>query len=103
MMSCPNCGHIRDVEPGLACPYCGAHLILLDEPRWPGGPPICPSANLPAFGSAKEIKDWIELNAPGVHTEAPEQCDACHHWHFKSEARGPAGESSGVSRFSKGS
>lgn len=79
---------------------------LMDEifestPRWPGAPRICLEANLPAFDTPGDAKDWFETRAPGVHMESPKLCMFCGLFHCGSAARGPAGESSGSSRYQK--
>ncbi len=55
----------------------------LEPPRVPGGPPICPSANLPAFDSKQAVRDYIERRCPGANVIAVEKCEACGKWHFR--------------------
>lgn len=75
--------------------------VVFEAPRWPGGPRICSASNLPAFDSEAACLVFHEANAPGTHTGKPYQCARCGLWHYESTARGPAGESSGQSRYSK--
>src|SRR5205814_7057445 len=40
------------------------HSTLLESPRWPGGPPICPAVNLPALPSEKALMEFLAKNGP---------------------------------------
>jgi hypothetical protein len=71
------------------------------KPRWPGAPPICLHANLPAFETFDAWKDFYERNAPGCKVERTWLCDVCHHYHGWSIAPDPSGSSSGTGRSSK--
>jgi hypothetical protein len=73
----------------------------LEPPRWPGGPDICPVANLPAFLTAKDAADFRAANSPGTTVIAEWTCTSCFWIHFWSVAQGPAGASSGTTREAK--
>jgi hypothetical protein len=49
--------------------------------RWPKGPQICSIANLPAFESQAEMKDFHAVNAPRIQVKEEYQCFACGKWH----------------------
>lgn len=53
-----------------------------DPPRWPGGPPICSEANLPAFRSTKAAGQYIQRYCPSVKLIAMKRCRGCKHIHF---------------------
>lgn len=81
-------------------------VAKLYPPRWPGGPPICASANLPAFETQESAVAW--QNAPNKTNPLYEanpikkiwQCEKCRHWHFITKPRPPSGASSGSGRES---
>ena len=58
----------------------------MNAPRWPNGPEMCESANLPAFESKPAADAWIEQNCPGVSVLAMWQCRECAQWHFWASA-----------------
>jgi hypothetical protein len=72
----------------------------LEKPRWPGGPKICPSENLPAFESSKALDSFQSANSPSCKVVKKWQCQACGHWHAYTVAASPAGDSSGSGRNS---
>ena len=79
------------------------------QPRWKGGPRICPAANLPAFATEREAGIFRTDNCPSckVKTDAKGnarqwQCEACGHWHYDGTAPDPAGASSGNGRGDSG-
>lgn len=80
------------------------NLITLDHPRWPGGPPLCPAANLPAFATADQAKQWHDAPKRGnpLYESNPMtklwQCEECGQWHFTTHPRPPSGSSSGSSK-----
>lgn len=55
--------------------------VRLDPPRWPGGPQICPAANLPAFATEREMNGYFDTNAPSLPEVRRWQCDRCGMWH----------------------
>jgi hypothetical protein len=55
--------------------------------RWPGAPPVCTKANLPAFATAKEAVDFNESNGHPPILKSW-RCRACGGWHYYSGARG---------------
>lgn len=68
----------------------------LEPPRWPGGPGICPVANLPYFATRAELKAFQAKNAStDIETW---KCAACGGFHFWGKVPAPAGGSSGTSR-----
>ncbi len=77
--------------------------LKTEAPRWPGGPEICEEHNLPRFETKAACKAWMEKNAPAVHINRIGLCRYCGGWHCTTTAPGPGGESSGSSRYHKGS
>jgi hypothetical protein len=71
------------------------------KPRWPGAPPICIAANLPAFASRQAWDDFHAANSPGNRVVRVWRCDTCQHWHAHTIACDPSGSSSGTGRSSK--
>ncbi len=57
--------------------------MILEPPRWPGGPPICPVENLPAFPTQDALKKFKAENSPSVEIIKIGKCAACEHWHAK--------------------
>jgi hypothetical protein len=74
----------------------------LEKPRWPGGPKICPTANLPAFTSKDGLSRFLKANGPSCKVLREYLCESCGHWHAHTSAPDPAGGSSGNGRSSKG-
>lgn len=76
-------------------------MIALDPPRWPGGPRICPVANLPAFQIWADAAEFLDA----LHGSAKVKwiCRHCEHWHFWGDPNSyaPAGQTSGTCRASK--
>lgn len=72
----------------------------LDPPRWPGGPPICPAANLPAFADGKELAAFEAASSPGWKVFLKFTCKACGRLHVWAGGHDPAGQSSGNTRSS---
>lgn len=72
------------------------------KPRWPGAPPICLKARLPAFLTREDYNRWHERNGPGCTVKRVWKCDYCQHWHADTVAPDPTGGSSGTGRSSKG-
>jgi hypothetical protein len=70
--------------------------IFESKPRWPGAPPICVAANLPAFATRKEMKAFQEKIAGSALTDW--ECDACGCFHYEGKPHAPAGSSSGNER-----
>jgi len=68
------------------------------QPRWPNGPPMCETANLPAFKTIDEAKAFHEANGPGSRIIRSWRCDVCNCYHYLSKPRPPSGDSSGISR-----
>ncbi len=68
----------------------------LDPPRWPGGPPICPKANLPHFETRKEMRAFQELLCSSALLDW--FCPDCAGFHYWGKTPAPAGTSSGSSR-----
>lgn len=71
------------------------------KPRWPGAPPICKVARLPAFPTKADYNDWHERNGPGCLVKRVWLCKACKHYHADTVAPNPCGDSSGTGRSSK--
>lgn len=69
----------------------------LSPPRWPGGPPICPAANLPAFEDERERGRHEQ---PGSKVLLKFRCIACGRLHYWVSGHDPAGHSSGSTRTS---
>ena len=69
---------------------------ILEPARWRGGPLICPSANLPAFESARACRDFMD-NLPAVKVDRIWQCEQCGGFHAVSHIRASSGDSSGSS------
>lgn len=64
--------------------------VALDPPRWPGGPPVCPEANLPAFGDEQAAGKFFD-SACGKYGRGVDKlwkCAECGHWHFLAKAVG---------------
>lgn len=76
-----------------------AELLQLEPPRWPGGPPICPYENLPAFATWSEAARFQEDNAPGNGIAHKWQCQKCGMWHFIGKPRQPSGTTSSSERY----
>lgn len=76
-------------------------MTTLDKPRWPGGPAICATANLPALDSKKALHAFKEANAPGGTVIEEWCCTACGHWHYWGSSGDPSGASSGTTRSAK--
>lgn len=70
-------------------------MNTLEPPRWPGGPPICPAANLPAFPDEAASLRFHETNSPGSRVYRRWQCRQCGRWHYLALPCSPAGDSSG--------
>lgn len=75
--------------------------VQLDPPRWPGGPLICPTANLPAFPDKKASAAFRDANSPGCTVIEEWICTACGLVHFWAHALDPSGASSGTTRSAK--
>jgi len=60
---------------------------LEPPPRWPGAPPICEEANLPAFETAKEAIAFNEANGHPPILKSW-RCRFCGGWHYYSSAPG---------------
>lgn len=75
--------------------------VFEKKPRWPGAPPICEKANLPAFPSKEAYMHWHERNGPGCSVKRVWECDACGWYHADTVAPDPAGASSGTGRSNK--
>lgn len=75
-------------------------MIVLLPGHFPGCPPICPLATLPAFASLKEADVFHEENNPGAPYLARWKCK-CGYYHFWAKAPAPAGGSSGSTREQK--
>lgn len=52
------------------------------SPRWPGGPPICITANLCAFEGKAAAAKFRDANCPGFVVLAEWQCKACGYIHY---------------------
>lgn len=76
--------------------------VRLLKPRWPGGPKICPAANLPAFETMAGWRAFHAKNGPSCKVIREWICDHCGHWHAETTAPDPTGGSSGQGRSSKG-
>lgn len=76
-------------------------IELLDPPRWPGGPPICVTVNLPAFTTHAALKAFHAASGPSCKVISEYECVKCGHWHAETKAPDPAGASSGTGRNSK--
>lgn len=76
--------------------------VQLEKPRWPGGPDICPNANLPALPTQSALKKFLSDNGPSCKVTKEWECSHCGHWHAHTIAPDPAGNSSGTGRGSKG-
>lgn len=74
----------------------------LDPPRWPGGPGICVSHNLPALATLNDIMAFHAKNGPSCKVNLVWKCETCGFWHAETSAPDPAGGSSGTGRSSKG-
>lgn len=74
----------------------------LSKPRWPGGPKICPLANLPAFTTSDALRSFLKNNGPSCKVVLEWECTGCGHWHAETSAPDPAGASSGNGRSGKG-
>lgn len=75
--------------------------LFEEKPRWPGAPPICIAANLPAFPSKSDLDAFLRRNGPSCKVVRAGVCGACNHWHAETIAPDPAGGSSGNGRSSK--
>lgn len=75
--------------------------IFEPTPRWPGGPPHCHAANLPAFPTEKALDAFLKKNSPSCHVIWKWLCNKCQHWHARTSAPDPAGQSSGTGRSQK--
>lgn len=75
--------------------------VFEEKPRWPGAPPICLVANLPAFPTKEEYWYWHERNGPGCKVLRVWFCKYCKHYHADTKAPSPSGDSSGTGRSSK--
>lgn len=71
-------------------------MTRLDPPRWPGGPGICPVANLPGFLTVEDLNAFVDGLCGSVMVKW--QCGECGTWHHWAKPKAPAGESSGSSR-----
>lgn len=69
----------------------------LDPPRWPGGPRMCPAANLPAFEDERERG---RHETPGSKVLLKFRCRGCGLLHYYAGGHDPAGHSSGSTRTS---
>lgn len=73
-------------------------MTNLELPRWPGGPPICEKANLPAFATQAEALAFV-ASLPALSLQyLPELCQYCHGFHAYARCRPPSGGSYGVNR-----
>jgi len=77
------------------------HSTLLESPRWPGGPPICPVVNLPALPSETALMAFLAKNGPRCEVISINHCPFCDHWHAETNAPNPSGDSSGTGRSHK--
>lgn len=66
--------------------------------RWEGAPLICTKANLPAFDSKEEAKQYHRDTNPRGLAYEPWLCAFCGKWHYKSVAADPSGSTSGTTR-----
>lgn len=73
----------------------------MNPARWPNGPRICATANLPAFASLVEWRNFHSANGPSCKIIREYQCTDCGQWHAVTTAPDPAGASSGQGRSSK--
>jgi hypothetical protein len=71
--------------------------IELDQPRFRGSPPICPSANLPAFDDRASLAAFLKANCPSHVLDQVWTCEACRKIHHRGHFPGPSGASSGTS------
>lgn len=71
--------------------------IQLNPPRFSGCPPICPSANLPAFDDRASLAAFLKANCHGHVQDEVWTCDACGRVHHRGHFPGPSGASSGTS------
>ena len=71
------------------------------KPRWPGAPPICIAANLPAHQSEADLMKFHAANGPSCYLEYIGHCAFCGLWHARTSAPDPAGQSSGTTRHAK--
>lgn len=73
-------------------------MTHLEPPRWPGGPGICPVANLPGFLAVEDLTRFVDSLCGSVMVKW--QCSECGTWHFWPSANpnAPAGETSGSCR-----
>lgn len=55
---------------------------ILEPPSWPGGPPICEMANLPAFKTEADAAKFHEVNCPHGVVLAQWCCKFCGCWHY---------------------
>lgn len=69
--------------------------IELDPPRWPGGPPICPVVNLPAFTGKAAAMAFRDANAPGSNVKRIWLCTDCGMVHYEATPIAVSGTTAG--------
>lgn len=74
-------------------------MIALEAARWPGGPQICPAANLPAFREWQDAQAFLDRTTSTAVLQW--RCQQCGCWHFWTKPHAPAGESCGTARAFK--
>lgn len=70
---------------------------LFEPARGPGGPRICHAANLPAFGSVAEARDFMRT-VEGDSLEQAWECSVCGLIHARYKIRPPSGATTGAGR-----
>lgn len=73
-----------------------ADFAMLEEPLWPGGPPICSFSNLPAFETESELKAFMDQHFGSAL--AKWRCIYCQCWHYWAKPHPPSGSSNGDER-----
>ncbi len=59
--------------------------VVLEAPRWRGGPEVCREANLPAFAGEKAAQKFHAANGGSwLGMSKLWRCEACGRWHYTS-------------------
>ena len=61
---------------------------LFEPSRRPGDPPICLTANRPAFDSQADSAAYLAANCPGAQIDVIWKCDACGKFHHRAHFPG---------------
>ncbi len=75
--------------------------MFTHNPLWKACPPICRTAWLPAFGTEKALRAFLEKNGTLCTVVATWKCVACGGYHAKTVAPDPSGHTSGTTRTQK--